>query len=377
MKPVQGLLSLSVLSTLSLADIGSDFGICLKEVIFGHDAGAQPFTPRAAISFDKARQPIMVVPGHIYERDINDGLEVVIEAGGGLIDISNIKGVGDSVNANGGSAAGSNSQLQGSTTATAAHSTASASASLASSTTAASNTDKQAESTSSNDNNSSPATATGIYSQEPQNLVYSCKSEFIDFSKSGALDKFSFVWCPQNAYQTGNSVVWRLTQECGTTMVYPWDFHYGKVEGRIRIGGGSGVVTSMLLLGPPPSDEIDFEWVGKAVTQTQTMYYVQSHRVDMLPQVFDSKQQDGSSADLSTSFQNYAIELNKDNVKWYINGNVVRTLPKTSDDFPTYASRARMGIWDGTQTSGWAGTVDWSNGPFTAEMQWFNFTSYC
>ncbi|KAJ2854758.1 transglycosylase [Coemansia erecta] len=188
------------------------------------------------------------------------------------------------------------------------------------------------------------------------------------------MSKFNFVWCPENAYQTGNSVVWKLTELCGTTMVYPWDFHYGKIEARVRMGGGSGVVTAMLLLGPAPSDEIDFEWVGKDTTHVQTMYYVQAHRVDVLPEVFGASQ---TSGDLSTTFQNYAIELNKDSVKWYLNGILLRTLEKGTQEFPSDASRARMGIWDGSQTSGWAGTVDWSQGPFTAEMQWFNFTPYC
>ncbi|KAJ1661996.1 transglycosylase [Coemansia sp. RSA 1646] len=188
------------------------------------------------------------------------------------------------------------------------------------------------------------------------------------------MSKFSFVWCPENAYQTGNSVVWRLTESCGTTMVYPWDFYYGKIEARVRMGGGSGVVTAMLLLGPAPSDEIDLEWVGKDTTHVQTMYYVQSHRVDNLPEVFGASQNNG---DLSTTFQDYAIELNKDSVKWYLNGILLRTLNKGAQEFPSDASRARLGIWDGTQTGGWAGAVDWSKGPFTAEMQWFNFTPYC
>ncbi|KAJ2815908.1 transglycosylase [Coemansia sp. 'formosensis'] len=189
------------------------------------------------------------------------------------------------------------------------------------------------------------------------------------------MSKFSFIWCPQNAYQTSNSVVWRLTPECGTTMVYPWDFKYGRVEGRIRIGATSGVVTAMLLLGPPPSDEIDWEWVGKDLTHAQTTYYVQAHNVDSLPMAIGVAQPGGG--DLSTTFQNYAIELTKDSVTWFINGNSVRTLVKGTKEFPSAASRPRMGIWDGSQTGGWAGSVDWSLGPFTAEMQWFNFTSYC
>ncbi|ORX73556.1 concanavalin A-like lectin/glucanase [Linderina pennispora] len=194
------------------------------------------------------------------------------------------------------------------------------------------------------------------------NTRYTCTSQFIDFSKDDSLKYFDQEWCPQNAYQTGDTVTWRLTEECGTTMVYPWDFHYGRIEGQIRIGAGSGVVTTMLLMGPAPADEIDFEWVGKDVNSVQTTFYVQSQR---------------HRSDLSKSFHNYTIELTENSVKWYVDGKLADSWDKTNRPFPTEASRMRMGIWDGTQTSGWAGPIDWSNGPFTAEIRSFNFIPYC
>ncbi|KAI7818002.1 concanavalin A-like lectin/glucanase domain-containing protein [Kickxella alabastrina] len=292
----------------------------------------------------------------LHERDIeDDGLDMIIPAGGGIINIADLVGIG---NGN----TGSNLETQApAITTTAAEST------------SALTTSKPASSSTKAPESSTTTTTTLLrllQKPHPATLIHSLlfylASDFIDFSQRDAM---------KNAYQTDNSVVWRLTQECGMTMVYPWDFHYGKIEGRVRIGPGSGVVTAMILMGPPPSDEIDFEWVGKDVTHVQTMYYVQAHRVDVLPEVFGIDQQ--GNGDLSTTFQNYAIELNKDSVKWYLNGQLLRTLNKKTQEFPTYANRARMGIWDGTQTSGWAGTVDWSQGPFTAEMQWFNFTPYC
>ncbi|KAJ2517279.1 putative glycosidase CRH2 [Coemansia sp. RSA 2049] len=270
--------------------------------------------------------------------------------------------------------AATNTQVQASTTGAAQTTESPQSTTASTSTTSSSSSETTSSSSSPTPDAQSGQIVLGTYSQEPTGRQYTCNSDFVDFSKSDAMSKFSFVWCPENAYQTSNSVVWKLTGSCGTTMVYPWDFYYGRIEARIRIGSGSGVVTAMLLLGPAPSDEIDFEWVGKDTTHVQTMYYVQSHRVDNLPEVFGAAQNNG---DLSTTFQDYAIELNKDSVKWYLNGILLRTLDKGAQEFPSDASRARMGIWDGTQTSGWAGTVDWSQGPFTAEMQWFNFTPYC
>ncbi|KAJ2233432.1 transglycosylase [Coemansia sp. RSA 1286] len=205
---------------------------------------------------------------------------------------------------------------------------------------------------------------------------YTCQSTFVDFSDPSALSKFDVQWCPQNSYQTGSSVAWRLTPECGTTMVYPWDFQFGKIEARIRVAPGSGVVTTILLAGSAPSDEIDWEWVGKDTWTAQSMYFVKGQRVDPNAQYVHTP---GDVAqDMAGGFHDYAIELTQDSVKWYIDNWLTRTLPRVDGvPFPATASRARMGVWDGSQTSGWAGSVDWSNGPFTAEMQWFRFTPYC
>ncbi|KAJ2156844.1 putative glycosidase CRH2, partial [Coemansia sp. RSA 552] len=325
----------------------------------------------------------MSLPAHASERllardNALEGLEVIIAAGSGSINLSGLLGGGaadsnagsdsggsdSGGNGNDGSESGGNGNGGGPGALPTAQDPGSTAEDDDAAEKSASSTDSAPENT---DAEEKEGTATsGTFSQEPDDKVYTCQSEYVDFSESDAMSKFSFVWCPENAYQTQNSVVWRLTQECGTTMVYPKDFHYGRIEARIRIGGGSGVVTALLLIGPPPSDEIDFEWVGKDLTHVQTMYYVQAHRVDPLPEVFGVSQ--GSNKDLSTSFQDYAIELREDSVKWFLNGNLLRTLKKGSREFPSDATRAKMGIWDGTQTSGWAGAVDWGGGPFTAEM---------
>ncbi|KAJ2853541.1 transglycosylase [Coemansia erecta] len=205
---------------------------------------------------------------------------------------------------------------------------------------------------------------------------FTCDSAYINFSDPKALGKFNIEWCPQNVYQSNGTLSWRLSSECGTTISYPWDFQYGKIEGRIRMAPGSGVVTTMLLAGPAPADELDWEWVGKDTWTAQSMYFVKGQRVDPNAQYFHTP---GNVAqDMSTGFHNYAIEVNKDSIKWYIDNWLTRTLPKSSGvPFPSAASGARMGVWDGSQTSGWAGTVNWAQGPFVAEMQWFKFTPYC
>ncbi|KAJ2300793.1 putative glycosidase CRH2 [Coemansia sp. RSA 2706] len=358
------LAGLLLLLAPSMAGAEGVFGVCLRDIFFGQDMGSQPYTPSERML--SRLNPPMRELGQLHGRDTaSDGLLTLIAAGSGPINLSEFFAAG---NANG------NSDGNTSNSSSSSKPTASASSSDTESA-SPSSTDKASETTAAVSDPGAGAGISGTYSQEPSDKAYTCKSEFVDFSQSDAMSKFSFVWCPENAQQTDNSVVWTLTQRCGTTMVYPWDFQQGRVEARIRIGGGSGVVTAMLLLGPAPSDEIDFEWVGQDLSHVQTMYYVQAHRVDAMPEVFGVSQQGGK--DLSTSFQNYAIELRDDSVKWYLNGGLLRTLTKGRGEFPSDATRARMGIWDGSQTSGWAGTVDWNSAPFTAEMQWFNFTPYC
>ncbi|KAJ2752985.1 transglycosylase [Coemansia pectinata] len=354
-----------LLAVCGVVSVEGSLGTCLRQTFFGQDDWDRRFSPRVPAKAQSLR-PARKYAQMFARAPADNGLVIVVPAGSGPINLSDLLGVG-----------GPNGGVPTTTTSTST-STTKTTAQVPTTTLATTASSSPSSTSTPQETNSAPGpggNVSGTPSEEPNGVVYTCKNEFIDFSQANAMSKFSFVWCPQNAYQTSNSVVWRLTPECGTTMVYPWDFKYGRIEGRIRIGATSGVVTAMLLLGPAPSDEIDWEWVGKDLTQAQTTYYVQAHNVDSLPMAIPIAQPGGG--DLSTTFQNYAIELNRDSVKWFINGSPVRTLVKGTKEFPSAASRPRMGIWDGSQTGGWAGSVNWSLGPFTAEMQWFNFTSYC
>ncbi|KAJ2004445.1 putative glycosidase CRH2, partial [Coemansia thaxteri] len=303
-RPLLVVLPLLAIAAYSAAGADAGLGMCLRQTFFGQDTWDRRFSPRMRANSRKPRLTIELHQLHA-RAPADDGLLTVVAAGSGPINLADLTGGGGS---NGGAASSTTSTKTTLQVATTTPATTTSTISTSAPKPTATNTAP------------SGGVVVGNPSQEPSSLVYTCKSDFIDFSQPGAMSKFSFVWCPQNAYQTGNSVTWRLTPECGTTMVYPWDFHYGRIEGRIRIGPGSGVVTSMLLLGPAPSDEIDFEWVGRELSQVQTMYYVQSHRVDLLPFVVTANQPAGS--DLSTTFQNYAVELTSDSVKWYLNGGL-------------------------------------------------------
>ncbi|KAJ1917463.1 hypothetical protein H4219_003206 [Mycoemilia scoparia] len=164
------------------------------------------------------------------------------------------------------------------------------------------------------------------------------------------------------------------------TIVYPEYLGAGgKWDMNLKMAPSSGVVTAFVMYGPgQPSqtDEIDFEWVGRDPSNVQTMFFVNGKRV---PGNEGSVNLGSSPAqDLSATFHTYSIEYNKDYVNWYMDGAVRRTITnKKNGQFPADIGKLRFGVWDGSNTSGWAGTVNFSKGPFVAEIDWIRYTPYC
>ncbi|KAJ2910154.1 hypothetical protein GGI21_001155, partial [Coemansia aciculifera] len=225
---------LLLLVACSVVSVEGSLGTCLRQTFFGQDDRDRQFSPRIPTKPQRPRPTRKYA--HIAARaPADDGLVMVVPAGSGPINLSDLLGVGGS-NGGGTSSSSTKTTVQASTSAT-------TSATTTATSTTATSTAATSTSTSSTPTPSASVPAsggvTGTLSQEPNGVVYTCKNDFIDFSQANAMSKFSFIWCPQNAYQTSNSVVWRLTPECGTTMVYPWDFKYGRIEGRIRIGATS------------------------------------------------------------------------------------------------------------------------------------------
>ena len=142
---------------------------------------------------------------------------------------------------------------------------------------------------------------------------------------------------------------------------------------------GSGVVTAFSLYGsgaPGATDEVDLECVGRDTSNIQSMYFVNGQRVGNGNQEKDIFPAQGG--DLATSYHTYGIEYNDNYVKWYMDGNVGNALTNNNNgQFPASLGKFRLGLWDGTQTSGWAGTVNYNQGPFAASIKWLRYTPYC
>ncbi|CAI5981072.1 unnamed protein product [Closterium sp. NIES-65] len=136
----------------------------------------------------------------------------------------------------------------------------------------------------------------------------------------------------------------------------------------IPSGATSGIVSSFYLSsleGSTTQDEIDFEWLGKNNMQVQTNYYVNGvggHEV-VIDLGFDASQ----------NFHTYAVTYADDSIQWFIDGELVRTVLKsTSSSFPSMNVYLYSSVWNASFINGgsWAGVYsDPTNAPYTITVK--------
>ncbi|PVU98500.1 hypothetical protein BB560_005659, partial [Smittium megazygosporum] len=201
-----------------------------------------------------------------------------------------------------------------------------------------------------------------------------CQPFSIDFGSATDFSMFDVEYCPNNARLSNGLLQLDLTKECGTTLIYNQPIRRGRVDVVMKPAPSSGSVTALVFSGPPPSDEIDIEFVGRDPTQVQSMYFVKGSRIELQSQFHSSF----PVSDMTKVFNTYSFELTDKAVNWFLNGDLVRTLPnKGSLTFPGDITNFRFGVWDGSNTSGWAGTIDWSIGSRSAFIKSISIKPYC
>ncbi|KAK4219900.1 concanavalin A-like lectin/glucanase domain-containing protein [Rhypophila decipiens] len=134
---------------------------------------------------------------------------------------------------------------------------------------------------------------------------------------------------------------------------------FGKVEVELRAAKGAGIVTS-LVLQSLDLDEIDWEWIGNDVAQVQTNYFSKG-----CDKVFDRGTYE-PVANPQDEFHTYTIEWTPKELKWIINGQVVRTLVNTGlegcSGYPQTPMQIKLGTWVGGRDDKPEGTVTWAGG---------------
>lgn len=163
-------------------------------------------------------------------------------------------------------------------------------------------------------------------------------------------------------YDTSQAMLTMAQGSFGTVLsstVYMW---YGNVKARLKTSRGKGVVTAFILFSDV-QDEIDYEWVGVNLEQSQTNYY----------SLGNPTYTNGGNSTMTNSYDNfhdYEINWTPDKIDWIIDGNVTRT-KKRSDtynstshswDFPQTPSRVQFSLWPAGDPKNPPGTVNWAGG---------------
>ncbi|RKP36482.1 glycosyl hydrolases family 16-domain-containing protein [Dimargaris cristalligena] len=206
-----------------------------------------------------------------------------------------------------------------------------------------------------------------------------CTPKRWDFNAPADMNDFVPLGCGQQAYVDNGNMVWALTKDCNaTTMAYPHAIAEGKVSARIKAGDKNGMVTAFIMMGWTPGqvDELDFEWVGRDLSQVQSMLFVNGQRDGPDAHEIDYPVPGG---DASADYYLYAIEFTANFVKWSVNGDVFRTVVrKDGQPFPAHADHLQFGVWDGSHQMYWAGVMEWEKYDRAfAYMDWLEITPYC
>jgi len=153
---------------------------------------------------------------------------------------------------------------------------------------------------------------------------------------------------------------------------------FGKVSVEMKASPGNGVISSFILESQD-LDEIDFEWVGGDASHVQSNFFGKGNTT-----TYDRGATHPVSGPM-TEFVTYALDWDKDSIKFYVAGNMVRELayndPKTHGGFnyPQTPMRVKMGSWVGCPDAAAAAsdklkwTCDWAGGPLPENP---NFTMY-
>ncbi|CDO95560.1 unnamed protein product [Kluyveromyces dobzhanskii CBS 2104] len=152
-------------------------------------------------------------------------------------------------------------------------------------------------------------------------------------------------------------------------------FLYGRSTVKMKTARGQGVVTAVVLISAV-GDEIDFEFIGGELHNTQSNYYHQGKLNHTRMQKFMLT---------SDSFENthiYEIDWDEDRILWIVDGEVKRTLYKKDTwndeeqkyEYPETPMRLQVSVWPAGNADAdpgtimWAGgLIDWENSPDITE----------
>jgi endo-1,3-1,4-beta-glycanase ExoK len=147
-------------------------------------------------------------------------------------------------------------------------------------------------------------------------------------------------------------------------------YGYGLYEVRMRTAAGAGLNTAMFTYSGKPltpvHDEVDFEFLGKSPKTVQLNYFVagKGGHETLAP----------VGADASVGFHTYAFDWGPQQLRWYIDGKLVRTAAALPQ--PSVAGQYFLTLWmGGAPADGWLGKFVDARPSISADVDWVAFTA--
>jgi beta-glucanase (GH16 family) len=156
-----------------------------------------------------------------------------------------------------------------------------------------------------------------------------------------------------------------LTETNGGTRISSTRYvHYGSITAKLKTGRWNGVVTAFILMSNV-KDEIDVEMPGDQTLQFQSNYFWEG--------LVTNPTHGGThniSSDSFSNYHEYTINWQPESLSWAVDGNVVRTIEKSSTldaasgvyRYPTTPSRIQFSLWPAGIPGTPEGEVQWAGG---------------
>lgn len=146
-------------------------------------------------------------------------------------------------------------------------------------------------------------------------------------------------------------------------------YGYGVYEARMRSPAASGVNAAFFTyIGPvhkQPHDEIDFEILTKDPSKVQLNTYVDG--------VGKNEKLVNVPGGADQGFNDYAFVWEEGRVRWYINGELVRTIDDPAK-VPTHPGKIFFSLWGSDTMQGWLGAFTDPGKPLVMEIDRLTFT---
>ncbi len=153
---------------------------------------------------------------------------------------------------------------------------------------------------------------------------------------------------------------------------------YGKVEASARFAAGSAVVSSLVLIYTPwpPDDwnELDIEFLGKNTDRVQFNHMINVPPADPATGHRQFPELVTLGFDPSADFHTYAIEWVPGEARFYVDDALLHTATEEMARM-VLPQNILLTIW-ASDAAGWAGPVDSSTAPTSAEYDWIRVYRY-